>query len=210
VLIVDDHPAMRFGVKTLIGDEPGLEICGEAADLAEALRLVREQKPGLMVIDISLNGGSGLELIKQIRALDESIKMLVLTMHDETLYAERVLRAGALGFVNKGEPNERILEAIRRVQDGNIYLSPKMTERLLQQTRRTSRPKEGSPLERVTDRELDVLRLVGQGMTTRQIADHLSVSVKTVETHKEMLKHKLSLGSAAALACFAANWLHQQ
>lgn len=208
VLIVDDHPAMRFGLRTLLDDEPGLAICGEASDAGEAIGLFRERQPGLVIVDIALNGGSGIDLIKQIHALDERVGILVLSMHDETLYAERVLHAGALGFVNKGEPNERILEAVHAVRAGRVSLSARMTQRVLQHARSPQKC-DGAPTDRLTNRELDVLRLIGEGRSTREIAEHLSLAFKTVETHKETMKQKLGLRTASELACFAARWLQE-
>jgi len=207
VLIVDDHPALRFGLRTLLADEPNLAVCGEASTASEAIALVRDLRPDVIIVDISLAGGSGIELIRHVRALDATVRMVVLTMHDEALYAERALQAGASGFVNKGEPNERILETVHAVCAGRVAMGPRTTQRILERLR-SGQPPGRSRMAALTNRELDVLRLIGGGRSTRLIADHLSLAFKTVETHKQAIKRKLGLRTASELASFATQWVH--
>ncbi|MFW6033040.1 MAG: response regulator transcription factor, partial [Phycisphaeraceae bacterium] len=183
VIIVDDHPIVRHGLGQLIQTTNDMEVCGEAATASEALQVIREEEPDVAVIDISLEGGNGLELIKQIKAQGSDMKMLVSSMHDEMLYAERSLRAGAMGYINKIEGTERIIEAIRQILSGRIYLSGNMTERVLQRMMRGEAEPTVSPVEYLSDRELEVFEMIGQGLTTRQIAKKLHLSPKTIETH---------------------------
>jgi DNA-binding NarL/FixJ family response regulator len=201
-LIVDDHPLVRRGLTQLIADEPDLKVCGEAADASEALRQVRATHPALVVIDISLKSSNGIELIKQIKALDKQIMMLVLSMHDESLYAERALHAGAMGYIEKEQATDHIIEAIRHVLEGKVYLSGDMTERLLQRIAGLERL-EHSAIDRLSDRELEVFELIGSGLTTRQIAEKVHLSVKTIETHRDNIRTKLKLGSGAELIHYA-------
>jgi len=203
VLIVDDHPVMRRGIRDIVGEDSELEICGEAADAADALRLLRSADPDVAIVDISLARGSGLELLKQIRSCHPEVKTLVLSMHDETVFAERVLRAGALGYVNKAEPGENLLAAVHKVLRGEIALSPAMTDRLLRSAVSSKQPKQLG-VERLSDRELEVFELIGQGRATGQIADRLGVSVKTVETHCQNIKQKLGADSINELRRQAA------
>jgi DNA-binding NarL/FixJ family response regulator len=198
VLIVDDHPVVRRGLAALISEVPDLEVCGEAADAVEALRLVDAEKPDVAVIDISLKDGHGIDLIEQIRCRNPNVRMLVSSMHEETLYAERVLRAGAMGYVNKQETIDRLVEAIRQVLRGEIYLSSQMTERMLHRMVHGN-PPEHDPIETLSNRELEVFELIGQGLTTRKIAALLHLSPKTVETYRENIKTKLNLANATEL-----------
>jgi DNA-binding NarL/FixJ family response regulator len=204
---VDDHPAVREALALRIGRQPDLEVCGEAADTGEALRLVAEARPDVAVIDISLKSGNGIDLIKRIRDRDDHVRLLVWSMHSESLYAERALRAGALGYVNKDQATDTIVEAIRRVLEGKVWLSEAMTERLLQRAVGGKREDATrSPLDVLADRELEVFRLIGQGVKTAGIAERLHLSVKTVETYRDRIRHKLGLSDGAALAHFAAQW----
>jgi DNA-binding NarL/FixJ family response regulator len=180
ILIVDDHPLVRTGLAQLIGDCPDLEVCGEAGDMAEGLRRVDELQPDLAIIDLSLAGGSGLDLIEHIKARDKGTLMLVASMHDEALYAERVLAAGARGYVNKQEAQDRIIFAIRRVLGGKVYLSERMTERLLSGIDESSSEKRD--IDTLSNRELQVFELIGQGVPTSRIAEQLNLSTKTIET----------------------------
>ncbi|MFV2031418.1 MAG: response regulator [Gammaproteobacteria bacterium] len=208
ILIVDDHPLVRTGLAQLIGDTPDLEVCGEADDMAEGLRLVAAQKPDLAIIDLSLAGGSGLDLIKHIKARDYSTLMLVASMHDETLYAERVLAAGARGYINKQEAQDRIIQAIRQVLGGKVYLSERMTERLLAGMVSGSNNKRD--IDALSNRELQIFDLIGQGMSVSKMAKHLNLSVKTIETHQTHIKKKLGLSSAHELTHRAIRWLLEQ
>ena len=208
ILIVDDHPLVRSGFAQLIGDCPDLEVCCEAADMAEALRLVDDNPPDLAIIDLSLAGGSGLDLIERIKSRNPDILMLVASMHDETLYAERVLAAGARGYINKQEAQENIILAIRQVLAGKVYLSQAMTERLLNGLVDTRDEKRD--IERLSNRELQVLELIGEGVPVSQIASQLNLSIKTIETHQANIKKKLGLGSAHELNQRAIRWVMEQ
>jgi DNA-binding NarL/FixJ family response regulator len=208
ILIVDDHPLVRAGFAQLIGDCPDLEVCGEAGDMAEALRQVDATLPDLAIIDLSLAGGSGLDLIERIKARDRKILMLVASMHDETLYAERVLAAGARGYINKQEAQDSIIRAIRQVLSGKVYLSQAMTDRLLGGMVDSNGEKRD--IDSLSNRELQVFELIGEGVATGQIAEQLNLSVKTIETHQAHIKKKLGLGSAHELYQRAIRWVMEQ
>lgn len=208
ILIVDDHPLVRSGFAQLIGDCPDLEVCGEAGDMSEALKQVEATNPDLAIIDLSLAGGSGLDLIEHIRARNKKILMLVASMHDETLYAERVLAAGARGYINKQEAQERIIQAIRQVLSGKVYLSQHMTDRLL--SGMVDANGEKRDIDSLSNRELQVFELIGQGVATSQMAEQLNLSVKTIETHQAHLKKKLGLRSAHELNQRAIRWVMEQ
>jgi DNA-binding NarL/FixJ family response regulator len=198
-MLVDDHPVMRQGLVQLINQEPDLSICGQYEDAATAFAAIPTLNPDLAVIDLSLKGSSGLELVKSSRASFPKLRLLVLSMHDETLYAERVLRAGAAGYIMKEEATENILAAIRQVLGGGVYLSEKMSAKLMHQWVGTCPRSGGSALERLSDRELEVFGLIGQGKATREIAQHLRLSIKTVESHRAHIKEKLNLKDANEL-----------
>ena len=211
ILVVDDHPMMREGLRQLIASEPDLEVCCEAEDAATALRSIEEHHADLAIVDISLKESSGLELIKDLRIRRPVLPVLVLSMHDESLYAERVLRAGGQGYLMKHEGGEKIMAAIRHVLSGRIYLSEKMSDRLLGQLAgKRAAPAAGPSVERLTDREFEVFQLIGGGRTTRQIAEKLHVSVKTVEAHRVNIKQKLNLATAPELIRFAVRWVETQ
>lgn len=207
VVIVDDHPIVRHGLSQLIQTTSDLEVCGEASTASEAVHLVQETRPDVAVIDLSLEGGNGLELIKQIRAQGPTPRMLVSSMHDEMLYAERSLRAGAMGYINKVQGTEQIIEAIRQILDGRIYLSEVMTERVLQRMMHNDGDYIASPIESLSDRELEVFEMIGQGLTTRQIAKRLHLSPKTIETHREHIKTKMNLQNNSELVRQAVQWI---
>ena len=208
VLIVDDHPAVREGLAIRIARQADLEVCGEAADLAEALEQVTATRPDVVVIDISLKSGNGIDLIKKIKANDPSIRMLVWSMHPEALYAERALRAGALGYITKEQATDKIIEAIRRVLEGKVYLSEAMAEHVLNRAvGRGGEPAGGSPVECLSDRELEVFQLIGQGLDTQKIAENMQVSPKTVETYRARIKEKLNLNKANELIQRAVQWV---
>lgn len=208
ILIVDDHPIVREGLAARIARQPDLVVCGEAEDVADALELVKTARPDLIIVDLSLKSGQGLDLIKKITARDEKIKILVSSMYDETLYAERALRAGALGYINKQELSDKIIEAIRHVLDGKIYLSAAMTERLLHRAVGAAAPQlQQSPVETLSNRELEIFKMIGQGRTTRQIAGEVHLSIKTVETHRENIKSKLNVPNGAELSREAVQWV---
>lgn len=204
VLIVDDHPMMREGLATRIEREPGLAICGEAGTAAEALALVLSERPDLVLVDITLPDKSGIELIKDILAVQPGTPMLALSMHDELVYAERVLRAGGRGYIMKQAGGKKIIEAIRAVLIGRVHVSEAISARILDTFSGGGRAR--SPVEKLTDREFDVFRRLGEGKSTREIAAELHVSPKTVEAHRLNLKKKLELKNAAAIVAFAATW----
>jgi DNA-binding NarL/FixJ family response regulator len=203
VLIVDDHPILRHGIAQLLNREPDLEVCAEAGNRDEALAALAQAPADLAVVDISLEGLSGIELLKLMRERHPSVRCLVLSMHDETLYAERALRAGARGYVMKQEATRRITTALRRIRDGHIYVSEHLGSALL--TRLVDGPAEqpASVLGALTDRELEVLRLIGRGFKTGEIARALKRSVNTVDAHRANIKRKLNLKSGAELARIA-------
>jgi len=206
VLVVDDHPVVRRGLAELINDEPDMEVCGEASDAPDALRQVETKHPDVVVVDISLQSGNGIELIQQIKDRDESIKTLVSSMHDESLFAERALRAGAMGYLNKQEPTERVIDAIREVLNGQVYLSPRMANRLLQSVVGGETLVQ-DPIGNLSNRELEVFELIGQGLTTKKIAGRLHLSPKTIETHREKIKTKLNLSNSTELSRRAVQWV---
>ena len=207
ILVVDDHPVVRKGIVQLIEGESDLQVCAEADSAAATLEALDSPLPDLVIVDLTLAGASGLGLIKDIKARHPDLPILVLSMHDESLYAERALRAGAAGYVMKQEATEHIVEAIRQVLGGQVYLSDRMAARLLHRVvGRTGTESRPSPIEALTDRELEVFQLVGQGLSTRQIAEQLFLSVKTVETHLEHIKTKLGLESGRELVRQAVRW----
>ena len=208
VLIVDDHPAVREALVMRIGRQSDLEVCGEAADLSEALRLVADTDPDVAVVDISLKTGCGIDLIKRIKDRNDTVRMLVWSTHSESLYAERALKAGALGYINKDQATNKIVEAIRRVREGKVYLSDAMVETMLRRTVGGGRDDlTRSPLDTLADRELEVFRLIGRGMKTAEIADRLHLSVKTIETYRDRIRAKLDLSDGIALAHYATRWM---
>jgi len=206
VLIVDDHPVVRLGLREMIGGEMDLTVCGTAENSSEALELIEKESPDLVVLDLSLPDRNGLELIKQIQAKKTAPKILVHSMHSEKLFAQRTLQAGARGYVSKDEDTEELLSAIRKVLAGEIYLSTEMTQHLLQVTAGSDPAKEESGISGLSDRELEVLGLLGKALTTRQIAKRLNLSVKTIETHRESIKAKLGLKNNNELIRRAVEW----
>jgi DNA-binding NarL/FixJ family response regulator len=207
ILIVDDHPLVRRGLSALIASQPGLAVCGEAASCRAALEAIGQLHPDLVIVDLVLGADDGLDLVKAMRARHPGIPALVLSMHDESLYAERSLRAGALGYVTKQQLDDTVLVAIRRLLDGEMYLSDKLARQLAAKYVGGRTIETDSPLNALSDRELQVFRLIGQGRTTRQIAETLKLSIKTVESHREHIKNKLTLKSSAELAQRATQWV---
>ncbi len=207
IFIVDDHPIIRQGLALLINREPDLAVCGDAEEAAAALRHIEEMRPDLIVVDISLSGPDGLELLKNIRVRDANLPVLILSMLDESIYAERALRAGANGYIMKQEATERVLVAIRRILGGEIYVSDRMANRMLHRFAGGSELGTRSPVADLTDRELEVFRLIGEGHGTRQIAEQLHISVKTVESYQAHIKEKLSLKNARELVQRAIQWM---
>jgi DNA-binding NarL/FixJ family response regulator len=206
VIVVDDHPIVRQGLAQMIDREPDLTVCGQAEEARSALQAIATLKPDIVVIDISLNGPSGLEILKTIRQTDPKLKVLILSMHDELVYAERALRAGANGYIMKQEATEAVLVALRRILGGEVYVSNRVANRMLRQLVGGTSTTRKSPVDDLTDRELEVFRLIGEGHSTRQISDDLRLSVKTVETYQSHIKEKLGLKNARELVQYAIEW----
>ena len=206
ILVVDDHPIVRQGLVELINHEKDLEVCGGVGEAQEALKSIDKLKPDMVTVDITLTDKSGLELIKDIKANYASLPVLALSMHDESLYAERVLRAGAKGYIMKHEATEKVVEAIRRVLSGQIYMSSPMMQRIMHRLAGEEIEGGGSPLSQLSDRELEVFRLIGKGYTTRQIAGKLHLSIKTIETYRAHIKEKLDFEDSAELLQYAIQW----
>jgi DNA-binding NarL/FixJ family response regulator len=207
VLVVDDHELLRSALKGLLANEPNVEICGEADEEDEAFRLVSALQPNLVFVDLALKTGNGLDLVKRIKAKDPSIRVVVLSMYDSRLFAERALRSGASGYINKQQPSSDILQAVRTVMNGDIYLSETMTREMLRRASHGNEPWSRSPIEDLSDRELEIFRLIGQGRATRQIAAELHISTSTVETYRERLKTKMGLKNGAELTRRAMQWM---
>lgn len=208
VLIIDDHVMVREGVAEIIKHEPDLDVCGTATTANEGLEAVNKLKPDLVIVDITLPGKNGIEFIKDVRAIHPNLRILVMSMHDESLYADRVLRAGGRGYIRKQEGGDKLIDAMRRVLRGEIAVSEKMTGKLLEKF--SGRTTMDSPLEGLSDRELEVFRLIGEGKTMKEIGDELHLSPKTVEVHRSHIREKLRIGSAAELISYAARWSETQ
>jgi DNA-binding NarL/FixJ family response regulator len=208
IVIVDDHPLFRKGLEQLIHSDAAFAVCGEAGNAAEAMDVIRQIAPDLAIVDLSLPGANGIELIKNIRAEFSKLPILVLSMHDESLYAVRALRAGAAGYVMKHEAMANVVQAIHEVLSGRPYLSPAMAAQIITKFAHGQSEAETDPTERLSDRELEILELIGKGKDMRQIAKLLHLSPKTVETHRAHIKEKLQLKNAREVARFAIQWLH--
>lgn len=208
VLIVDDHPLVREGLITLLSKQHDFSVCGEASGIAEARELARATKPCVAIVDLTLKDGNGISLIKELVEQYEGLKVLALSMHDETLFAERALRAGAAGYVNKHDASRTIIRAIRTVLDGRLYLSEQMTNRMLARSVGSKKHSEsGSPVARLSDREVEIFEMIGRGLTSREIADQLDVSQRTIDTHRENIKQKLEIKNAVELTKHAVQWV---
>jgi DNA-binding NarL/FixJ family response regulator len=207
VFIVDDHPIVRQGLAQMIDQEDDLIVCGDAENAHDALGSLDQLKPDIVMIDISLQGMGGIELIKNIKNRHPDLPVLVLSMHDESLYAERALRAGARGYIMKQEAPGSVLIAIRRVLSGEIYVSEKITAKILEKSIEGRLDKSTSPIDLLSDRELEVFQMIGRGRATRQIAKELHLSIKTVETYREHIKEKMKLENAAELVRHAIQWV---
>ena len=206
ILIVDDHPMMREGLAGLLGSQPDTEVCGEAENAAQALDMIPGCSPDIVIADITLPGKSGIELIKDIVAMHPGVKTIAVSMHDESVYAERVLRAGARGYIMKKEGGKRILEAIRKVRAGEVAVSEKMSAQILRIFSGHHGSDMDSPVRQLTDREFEVFELLGRGLGTVQMAAELHISVKTVEVHRAHIKEKLQIKSGTELIAYAARW----
>jgi DNA-binding NarL/FixJ family response regulator len=208
VLIIDDHVMVREGVAEIIKHEPDLDVCGTATTANEGIEAVGKLKPDLVLVDITLPGKNGIEFIKDARTMQPNLRILVMSMHDESLYADRVLRAGGRGYIRKQEGGDKLIDAMRRVLQGQIVVSEKMTGKLLETF--SGRKTMDSPLEGLSDRELEVFQLIGQGKTMKEIGDELHLSPKTVEVHRSRIREKLKIASAAELISYAARWSETQ
>ena len=210
ILLIDDHPFMRMGLAQLINQQPDLVVGGEAGDPSEASRALDRDLPDLVLTDITMPGRSGLEFIKDLKATRPELRILVVSMHDELIYAERVLRAGAQGYIMKEAGGERLLAAIRQVLDGQIYVSSRMSARILEALSGRRPRGSHSPIERLSDREFEVFQMIGQGKSTREVAHQLHLSPKTVDVHRAHIKEKLGLTDATALVRHAVRWVETQ
>jgi len=206
VLVVDDHPIVRHGLKRLIDEQRDLAVCGEAESLHDAEAAIRKLKPDLIIIDISLRQGDGIDLVKDARAKNPRLPILVLSMHDEAIYAERVLAAGANGYIMKQAEADELLRALRRVLEGGIYVSEAVGSSMLRNLASGGRHAAADPIARLSNRELQILQMIGSGLSTRQAAQALELSMKTVESHRERIKRKLHLASGSQLVQYAVNW----
>ncbi len=206
VLVVDDHPLMRQGLALLINQQHDMHVCGEAEEAQAAIEAIAQLRPDIMILDISLKGPDGIELLKNLRATDPDLPVLVLSMHDEAIYAERALRARANGYIMKQEATEKVLIAVRRILGGEVYLSERMSNKMLQQYVGGAPNMIQSRIASLSDRELEVFRRIGEGRATREIAEELHLSVKTVETYQAHIKEKLALRSGRELIQHAIQW----
>jgi DNA-binding NarL/FixJ family response regulator len=211
VLIVDDHPIVIEGLTDLINKEEDIIVCGWAKDIPQTIKAIKKLKPDIVTVDISLENASGLDLMKDIKAHFPGLPMLALSMHEESLYAQRAIKAGAKGYITKQEATKKVITAIRKVLEGRLYLSEMMKEKLLYSLIGNDESNDASsPIDRLTDRELEVFNLLGQGKATRQIAEQLCLSVKTIETYRSRIKEKLNLSSGSELLQRAFQWISKQ
>ena len=209
-LIVDDHPVFRFGLAGLITEQTRLEVCGHADSAPLALDAMRRLKPDIVLVDLSLRGTNGIELIKLMKAEEPDLPVLVISMHNEAVFGMRALKAGALGYVMKAEAMNHVAEAIFKVLQGKIYVSPEFAEKLIFKAVQSAEAGAGSPVDPLSDRELEVLQQLGRGGSTRSIAEALHLSVKTIETHRAHIKEKLGLQDSEEMVKFAIDWVAQQ
>ena len=209
IFIVDDHPLLRRGLAELINREPDMVFCGEAEDSPSAIKMISQIKPDLVIVDISLKGYNGIELIKNIKAFDSKIQVLVLSMHDESIYAMRVLKAGAKAYVMKQEVVDKVMEAVRRIRAGKVFVSERVASRMLDQVVVGGDPAPDSPVDLLSDRELEIVNMIGSGLPTREIAAKLHISIKTVESHRARIKEKLNLQNAIQLVQFCVRWVEE-
>ncbi len=209
VLLVEDHPMFREHLGQLINRDLGMSVCGEADNIRDAMQLIHERQPDIAIVDITLRGSSGLELLKDIKAQGLNLNVLVLSMHDEELYAERALRAGAKGYITKNEASTEVVKAIRCVMKGEVYASKQMTAKLLGRFSQKRTPPELAGMVTLADRELEVFQMLGRGKSTREIAQSLNLGETTVETYRARIKEKLQLRSAAELYLRAGEWVRE-
>ncbi|MGA2244313.1 MAG: response regulator transcription factor [Verrucomicrobiota bacterium] len=210
IFLVDDHAMFREGLRQLIEREPDMAVCGDAADATAALAGIAATTPDLAIVDISLGGTSGIELIKTIKSQYEDLPVLVVSMHEESLYSERALRAGAMGYVMKHEPSKTVKTAIRKVLDGDLFLSPKMSSSMVSKLIHGTNEQFSSPLETLSDRELEVFRMLGHGKSVRLIAEEMGVTIPTVNSFRNRIKEKLNLKSSTEVMLQAIQWVQDQ
>jgi len=210
VFLVDDHAMFREGLRQLIEHDPALTVCGDAEDGEKAMDGIRQTNPDVVIVDITLARSSGLDLVKAVKARHEDLPVLVVSMHEESLYAERALRAGAMGYVMKNEPAKTVTAAIHSVLSGEMFLSRKMSSSVISRFMRGQTEEPMSPIETLSDRELEVFRMIGQGKGTRQIAQDLNVSIPTVQSFRNRIKEKLHLKAAPELALHAIHWVQRE
>ena len=206
VLIVDDHPIVRQGLRRVMENEVDLSVCGEAESVRDARQAIKDLKPDALIADISLKQGDGIELVRDVRAHHPQLPILVLSMHDETIYAERMLSAGANGYIMKQAASEQFLIAMRRVLDGGIYVSEAVGNNMIQKFAAGGSYISANPIDRLSNRELQILHMIGKGMSTRETAQSLNLSIKTVESHRQRIKRKLNLATGTQLIQYAVNW----
>ena len=206
VYIIDDHPLLVQGLSDLINAQPDLEVVGTSGDWTVALKHLQKNEPSIVVLDITLENSNGVEVLKNLKVHFPGLKVLMLSMHDENLYAMRSLKAGAAGYIMKAEATEKVVTAIRKILSGEVYLSDSMAKKMMSQLVGRRKDTGGSPLEDLSDRELEVFQMIGEGLTTRQIAEKLHLSVKTVETHRAHIKEKLNLSNSTELVQHAIHW----
>lgn len=209
LVVVDEHPVVREGLRSMIARDGAFSICGEADDLRTGLSTVRELQPDIVVVEVSLKSSNGLELVRRLHSQNPDLPILVASIHDEELYAERALAAGARGFINKQFSGSQLLEALRQIRQGNIYLSDRLKDRLVERLTAAGGNRQTSPLHRLSERELEVFRLIGLGKTTREIAHTLCLSPKTVETHRQHIREKLDLADSVKLVREAAHFVFE-
>jgi DNA-binding NarL/FixJ family response regulator len=210
VVLVEDHPMFREQLAHLINKQPDMSVCAEVDNTTDGLAAIMREQPALAIVDITLKGSSGLELLKDLRAQEIAVPVLILSMHPESLYAERALRAGANGYITKEEASAKVMTAIRQVLAGEIYLDPRFMKRVVSKILVNPRNNSAAPIERLTDRELAVFELIGEGRTTREIGVRLRVSVATIETYRARIKEKLALENAGQLHARASSWIHER
>lgn len=206
IVLVDDHPIVRDGLVQMISQQADLSVCGEAGSAEKALQVIKKVKPDLAIVDIFLEGANGIELTKMLHARDPKLPILILSMHDEALYAQRAIRAGAMGYVMKQEASRTIVDAIRSVMSGKRYVSSQISNMIGDATQNQSSSEFDGKIECLSDRELDIFKLIGAGLSRGKIAAELDISIKTVETHRANMKYKLNAGSAAELKTYAEQW----
>jgi DNA-binding NarL/FixJ family response regulator len=210
IFIVDDHPLLRQGIAQLINQEKDMEVCGEADEPNKAMSIIEATKPDIVILDLALKGASGIEVLKNLKVRFPKLIVLILSMHDESVYAHRALRAGAAGYIMKQEASDKVLTALRKILNGEVYLSDELGTRMLNRLVGGRSSLSGSPIEELSDRELEVFGLIGQGHGTRPIAEKLHLSVKTVESHRAHIKEKLNLKNATELVHQAIQWAQSE